>query len=99
MVKFTISREIRASIEQYNVLKSLSEGRDGFVDPNAKYMEHLMILEISEALRASTHDPEEKEQFSLSKLLKNTQLYLEPKPKPKPVPHPFLCVTRPFDAC
>jgi hypothetical protein len=91
MVRFVVSSTIRRIIQDYNTTKKLSDSDDEYIHPGSTSIEHLRLLHIASTMQAST-EPANRTEYSLSKILETTSLYIEPKPKPKPVSHDLVHV-------
>jgi hypothetical protein len=91
MVRFVVSSAVRRIIQDYNTKKKLSDSDDGYIDPGSISIEHLRLVHIASTMQAST-EPASRTEYSLSKILETTSLYIEPNPKPKPVIHDLVKV-------
>jgi hypothetical protein len=91
MVRFVVSSAVRRVIQEYNTKKKLSDSDDGYIDPGSISIEHLRLVHIASTMQASI-EPAKRTEYSLSKILETTSLYIEPKPKPKPVIHDLVKV-------
>jgi hypothetical protein len=84
MVKFVVSQQIQAIIQEYNTFKNLAEQDEGYVNPSSVSIQHLQLVHIAEYLQASA-EATEKSQYTLNNILRNTSIYIEPIKKPPPV--------------
>ena len=84
MVKFVVSPDIQRAVIEYNKTKKLSEGDDGYIDPESISIEHLQLVHIASTLQtaAAAHA---NLKYSLSHMVKTTSLFIEPIQKRKPV--------------
>lgn len=80
MVLLVATGQIQDAIRDYNTTRELSEDRDGYINPDSGWIEHLQITHIASTLK-----------LPLSQLLKGAEIYIPPIEKPKPVLRSLFC--------